>query len=302
MDFAQGLPGQQRKFVFPGTALVAATAWQALRIPPWARRMLIIGHGGGGNGGNGAVGANSTAAGGGGGGSGGQTTVLIETEFLPDQIYISSGAQGIASRVSLLPDATANHCIMLANGGSNGGNAAGATAGAAGNGGTIATLATCPLAGIGSATFLGGQVGIIGGTTVSAANLSVPANGLFVTGGSGGGGLPAAAAGGTTAGGFNTPAGGLFPPLTAPVGAPNATTPPEMGRSGYSGFNGLDFNYGGTGGGSTHGSATGAGLVGANGGNGGIGCGGGGGGGALTGSTQGLGGRGGPGQVIVIFI
>lgn len=68
MDNFQGLPGQQLKFVFSGNAVAAATAWQALRIPPGALHIMILAHGGGGNGGNGVVGANSTAAGGGGGG------------------------------------------------------------------------------------------------------------------------------------------------------------------------------------------------------------------------------------------
>lgn len=63
---------------------------------------------------------------------------------------------------------------------------------------------------------------------------------------------------------------------------------------------GTEMYCGGTGGGSTHGSATGAGLVGARGGAGGRGCGGGGGGGALTGSSQGMFGLGGPGQVIIV--
>ena len=55
----------------------------------------------------------------------------------------------------------------------------------------------------------------------------------------------------------------------------------------------LGYRYGGTGGASTHGTATGAGLVQSNGGVGAPGCGGGGQGSALTGSTAGIVGWGG---------
>lgn len=302
MDNFQGLPASQRKFVFPGNSVTAGTAWEALRIPPWAKRMAILAIGGGGNGGTGVVGANSTAAGGGGGGSGGQTFALIETEFLPDQIFVSAGGQGIASRVSIVPDATANHCIAIANGGGNGGNASGATGGAAGAAGAVATLAAMPLAGAGITTLLAGQAGIIGGAAVAGAALTLPVTGLFVTGGTGGGGLPAAAATGTNGGSFTVPAGGFFPANAGGVGSATATNPAASGTHGIFGFNGLDYYYGGTGGASTHGTATGGGLVQSSGGNGAYGCGGGGMGGALTGSTVGVIGRGGPGLVTVIFI
>lgn len=285
--------------VFTAASTAAAVGWQIWRKPLGKTMLHILAIGPGGNGGNGAIGANSTAAGGGGGGSGGQTSVTIPLAMLPDVLYISVPHGGLAAptRVAVNPYAVVNNTVAIANSGANGGNAAGATAGAAGAAGAIATIATMPLAGIGVTQLLVGQAGIIGGVAVAGAALTLPVTGLYVTGGTGGGGLPAAAAVGTNGGAFTV--AGVHPPQPAGIGAAAATTPAGNGSHGISWRKALRFMYGGTGGGSTHGTATGAGLVASFGGNAGTGSGGGGGGGALTGSKAGGGGKGGGGLVLM---
>jgi hypothetical protein len=123
--------------------------------------------------------------------------------------------------------------------------------------------------------------------------------GLRITGGAGGGGLPAAAASGT--GGGGVVGAGSFPTLAGGQGSATATVPGGDGPSGLEQYvRGLLYSYGGCGGASSHGTATGAGLFGGKGGQGGFGSGGGGGGGCLTGGTAGTGGKGGDGLVIII--
>jgi hypothetical protein len=289
------------RIVLDANAATAGVGWHNLVIPPWANMMHYIIWGGGGNGGNGATGANSAAAGGGGGGSSGQTSGVLPIAILPKQLYVSVGMQGIATRISIAPDTVANHCIALVNAGSTGGSAAGATAGAAGVAVAASTAANMPLGFLGFVSVLGGQAGVIGGVAVSGADLSFPVTGLLVTGGTGGGGLPAAAAVGTRGGSLNAVAGGIYPSLAGGDSATAATIPGGNGSNGLLTFNDFDFATGGMGGASTHGSATGTGLVAGLGGFGGFGCGGGGGGGGLTGSTAGLGGRGGNGRAIITF-
>lgn len=109
--------------------------------------------------------------------------------------------------------------------------------------------------------------------------------------GTGGAGLGAAGVAGTAGGAFTV--AGQFPPHLGGAGGSAATTPPQNGTGGYEPIPRLFYGYGGTGGGSTHGTATGAGLVQASGGNGAVGCGGGGMGGALTASAAGQVGQGG---------
>ncbi len=292
---------------FTGNSVVAGVTWSVWRKPRGVTQCYIFLVGQGGGGGSGIIGAASTAAGGGGGGSGGQTVVDIPTIMLPDILYISTGmaasGAGQASYVSIRPDTTANHVIAIANGGGAGGNAAGATAGAAGAAGAIATVATMPI-GWQFATVLAGQAGIIGGTTVAGAALTLPVTGLLVTGGTGGGGQPAAAAAGTAGGAFTVPAApSPFPAQIGGIGGTAATVPPTTGSNGINGgmmMGGLWYSYGGTGGGSTHGSTTGAGLFQASGGSGGYGSGGGGMGGALTSSVAGVLSRGGSGYCRII--
>lgn len=287
---------------FPGTTNGLWAIWSKPRGCTMAAIMCI---GGGGSGGTGVVGAASTAAGGGGGASGNQTRVQMPLIYLPEVLYISAGAPainlaGATSSVGIKPDAVANHLIATATGGGKGGNAAGATAGSAGAAASVNTLAQNPLAGTGLHTALAGQAGIIGGTTVAGANLTLPVTGLICCGGTGGGGLPAGGASGTNGGSYTVPAvPSPFPPQPGGVGPSVATNPAEPGASGVrNAVSGLFFHYGGCGGSSTHGTATGGGLVQAKGGDGvGYGCGGGGMGGALTGSTAAVQSLGGPGYV-----
>jgi hypothetical protein len=288
---------------FDGNCQSAGASWYTWNRPLGKSRIMMFLLGGGGGGGTGVVGANSTAAGGGGGGSGGQTIVEMPLDFLPPRLYISVGqaktGAGIASYVSTQPNTTANHVVALANGGAVGGNASGATGGAAGGAGGIATNATMPLGWAFSKLALAGQAGIIGGAAVAGGALTQPLTGLRVTGGTGGGGLPAAAATGT--------AGGAITAIASPSyfqGNPGggtqatATSPANPGSHGFALPEAGRYFVGGTGGGSTHGTATGGGLVQAPGGNGAIGCGGGGMGGALTGSAAAAASLGGPGLVI----
>lgn len=278
---------------FYGAGTAAGEVWQVWQKPRGKKMIDILLLGKGGNGGTGVVGANNSAAGGGGGGSGGQTRLTMPLHLLPDVLYLSLAGQSatttLASYISIAPKLTAgagaptaNDTLMIANGGGNGGNASGATAGAAGAAGAVATAATMPL-GWQYAGALAGQAGIIGGTAVAGAALTLPTTGLLVTGGTGGGGLPAAASVGAAGG--NITGAGVFPTIAGGAGSSTATIAPANGASGLRPVPNLVYFMGGVGSGSTHGSATGAGLVQAYGGHGAYGCGGGGNGGALTGST-----------------
>jgi hypothetical protein len=138
---------------------------------------------------------------------------------------------------------------------------------------------------------LAAQVGTAGGAAIAAAALNQPSSGAFVMGGTGGGGLPGAAASSTGGGNINVV--NVFPALQGGQGSATATNPADNGKAGFRPIAGLGYFYGGTGSASTHGTATGGGLVQGRGGDGAIGCGGGGMGGALTGSTVGTVGFGG---------
>lgn len=294
--------------IFTGTATAVGNTWQVWNKPRGKTMCSIFMVGKGGNGGTGVIGANSTAAGGGGGGSGAQISLTMPLCMLPDLIYLSLAGQSattrLASYIAIAPPLTAgggaptaNNTLVIANGGGNGGNASGATAGAAGAAGAISTAATMPLGWMWVDLALAGQAGIIGGTTVAGAALTLPVTGLVVTGGTGGGGLPAAAATGTNGG--NITGAGVFPTITGGVGSATATVPADWGRSGFQPIPKLGYWMGGTGGASTHGTATGGGLVQSTGGKGAYGCGGGGMGGALTGSSAGAVGQGGVALAII---
>jgi hypothetical protein len=282
---------------------VGWTAWQRQRGETFAHMFLLANGGGGGTG---VIGANSTAAGGGGGGSSGQSRIEIPLYGLPDQLWVSvpyPAAAASNAYISIAPNNTTNHLILHASGGGLGGNAAGATPGAAGAAGSLSNIATAPLGGMGNPVYLSGQAGLVGSANSTGAALTLPVTGILCTGGTGGAGLGAAASSGSAGGSFIVPAApSPFPPQNGGAGSAVATTPPEPGREGLAGFTqGLRYFYGGTGGASTHGTATGGGLVQARGGNGvGPGCGGGGMGGALTGSTAAAASLGGPGICIII--
>ncbi len=293
--------------VFIGNSQSAGVSWQVWEKPRGKSMVNIQLTGKGGNGGLGAVGANSTAAGGGGGGSGAQTSLTMPLALIPDQLFISLLGQSQTTTVTSYicvhaPVAATpwNNVLAVAQGGGNGGNASGATPGAAGTAGGAATAATMPLGWKYTNIVLGGQAGIIGGVAVNGGNLTLPVTGLTVTGGTGGGGLPAAGVNGTTGGAFTV--SGIFPAQNAPAATSNAIIPPGNGNNGYQPIEKLFYYYGGTGGGSTFGTATGEGLYASVGGNGGYGCGGGGNGGALTGTpanSAGKVGLGGPAYCVI---
>lgn len=293
--------------VFYGSSTAAGNDWITWVKPRGKSMIDILLLGKGGDGGTGVVGANSTAGGGGGGGSGGQTRLTMPLALLPDVLYFSlagrSATTTLASYVAISPRLaagagapTVNDTLMIANGGGNGGNASGGTGGAAGAAGAIATAGTMPL-GWAFALALAGQAGIIGGAAVSGGNLTLPVTGLLVTGGTGGGGLPAAAAAGTSGG--NITGAGQFPTINGGAGSATATAPAAFGTTGFQPIPKLLYLMGGTGGASTHGTATGAGLAQSTGGDGAPGCGGGGMGGALTASSAGAVGRGGVALAVV---
>ena len=267
---------------------------------------LIVAVGTGGGGGTGVIGANSTAAGGGGGGSGAINKALIPLSYLPSVLYIlapmGNTFSGGTVMVGIKPENTVNSNILNTSAGGAGGNAAGGTAGIAGVAGGVNSLNNACLAGLGHSVYLGGQPGTAGGAAGAGTDLILPTTGLTVTGGAGGGGLPAAATAGTNGGSFTVPAApSRFPSQAGGLGSATATNPAAPGNDGFGPvIPGLAYFYGGSGAASTHGTATGGGLVQARGGNGAIGCGGGGMGGALTGSSGAIQAIGGPGAVWII--
>ena len=291
--------------VFNGNTVNSnAPGWHVWTKPPGKTYVSMTAIAGGGGGGAGVIGANSTAAGGGGGASGGMTTVEMPLALLPSRLYVSVGAAvagvGVNSIVSIWPTSSLGFGVVSASGGNVGGAASGATAGSGGSG--VATTASAmPLGWAFLKTALGGQAGTTGGTTGNGTSLVLPVTGLRATGGTGGGGLPAAATNGASAGSFTVPASpSYFPAQSGGIGSATATIAADPGRNGFRVDGpGLHYYYGGTGGASTHGTATGAGLTQARGGNGGIGSGGGGSGGALTGSAAATPSKGGPGLVII---
>lgn len=289
---------------FLGDAVAVGTAWKVWDKPRGKSMAHIMLVGAGGNGGTGVVGANSTAGGGAGGQSGAITNIIVPLAFLPDRLFLSLAGQkptataNFASLIAIEPVNTANNILVFSNGGLHGGNASAGTGGTVGTAAAIATAANMPLGWpfITSVCFAS-QVGTAGGAAVAAANLTLPVTGAFVTGGTGGGGLPAAAATGTNGG--NITGAGVFPTLLGGQGSATATVPAAWGNAGMQPIARLGYLFGGTGGASTHGTATGGGLVQSNGGDGAPGCGGGGMGGALTGSTAGRVGYGGPAFAII---
>ena len=275
--------------------------WRKPRGKTMANIVLI---GAGGNGGTGVIGANSVSAGGAGGQSGCTTIVTVPLIHLPDVLYLAlagrkpTATANFSSKIAISTKGTANDILVIASGGLHGGNA---SAGTGGTVGTAATIATASVMCLGwtflQGTPLASQLGTAGGAAGGAASITLPITGAFVTGGTGGGGLPAAAAAGTSGGAILT--AGSFPSLTGGVGSATATVPADFGKAGLQRILNTLYNYGGTGGASTHGTATGGGLVQSNGGDGAPGCGGGGMGGALTGSSAGRVGFGGPAFCII---
>lgn len=269
---------------------------------------MIFALGGGGSGGVGVIGTNSNAAAGGGGASGNQCRLIIPLYLTAPILYVNTPGPAINSNggtasVSIEPDSVVNHQVLIAAGGGIGGDASGLTPGNGGSVVSTANLASCPLAGLGVAQFRNAQSGTAGGDGVTApADLILPTNSLVVTGGCGGGGLPAAGLASTIGASLVVPpAPSQFPPASGGASSATATNPAAPGAHGYSFIAaGLGYFYGGCGSASTHGTATGGGLVQGRGGDGGIGCGGGASGGALTGSVASVRSLGGAAAVWII--
>lgn len=292
------------KQIFQGSAITDGVDWQTWIKPKGKSQVFILCIGAGGGGGQGVIGAVSTAAGGGGGGSGALTFLVLPAEVLPDNLYVQVGGDktgaGLVSRVAIYPNTTATNQVTIARGGAVGGNASGATAGTAGAGGAITAVADAPLFWAFHSFVVAGQAGTAGGTTGAGPSVAVPLTGLRMTGGAGGAGLGATAVAGTAGG--NITGIGPFLTLAGGAGGTSATVAPLDGRNGpaQNVLNNM-FWFGGSGGGSTHGSASGAGLRQSNGGDGGVGSGGGGNGGAFTGSASAASriSKGGPGLVVI---
>jgi len=284
-------------FVGGGINAAQAVTWQKPRGKSMGH-ILIVGPGG--NGGAGVIGANSLAGGGGGGGSGGQTSLRFPLHLIPDTLflYLPQGGVFQNAQVSISDNLNASNIFAQAGAGAVGGNGTAVPAGGVGGSGGGAVGSTQLRLGwqfIQQA--IGGQTGATGGTTGAGSSVALPTSGLLVTAGASGAGLVAAAVSGGN-GGRLTPAG-VFGGTPGASGAGAATFIPESGAHGYQPIPNLLYYYGGSGGASTHGSATGAGLVQASGGDGAPGCGGGGSGAALTGSTPGVVGLGGPAFCII---
>jgi hypothetical protein len=287
---------------FIGDAQAVNTSWKTW-IKPRGKTMLhIMLAGAGGNGGTGVIGANSVSAGGAGGQSGAISCILVPLHYIPDILYVCiagrkpTATANFASMISVTSSNTSSNILVFANGGLHGGNASAGTGGTVGTAAAIASATLMPLGWLFGQVMLASQVGVAGGAAVAGANLTLPSTGGFLLGGTGGGGLPAAAAAGTSGGNITGTTG--FPTLIGGLGSATATNPADFGKAGMKPITGCGFRYGGTGGASTHGTATGGGLVQSNGGDGDLGCGGGGQGGALTGSTAGVVGMGGAGFAI----
>jgi hypothetical protein len=262
-------------------------------------RFILLGAGSGGGGGFSRV-AGSAGGGGGGGGSGGQLTLLLPVLFLPDVLYVMTGVGGAGGAagggnglsggqtiISLTPFNSGTNNVGTVNGGgsaSSGGTAA--AGGTAGAGGSSAGIASWIFGGYGFAQAIAGQAGSAGGaqTGAAGANLTVPATGLRLTGGTGGGGTTSA---NFVGGSLNAAAGTALQdqrPIPGAAGSPD-------GSSGYVTRGVLGFtSWGGCGGESLN---TGPG------GNGGAGSYGSGGGGGGAGTTGGAGGCGGDGLVVI---
>lgn len=256
--------------------------------------IYVMAQGSGGNGGNGAVGAASAAAGGGGGGAGSRGIVLLSAWGIPDRLFVraTTTQAAVAVETSFL----VQEMIIAAFPGGNGGNASAGTPGTAGAISLTPSASRSSLHTFGATVFGGGNTSVAGGT-LAGTPYTPSLNGNIATPGAGGAGVGAAA--GQNGGDIN--ASGVFYRLPGGIGGATTTAPGGRGQDGPQRIvAGLPHGYGGSGGGSSHGTAVGAGLFGGNGGDGALGSGGGGGGGCLTGGVAGVGGRGGDAFVLII--
>ena len=163
------------------------------------RITCIAGGGGGGSG----FSSNTTTnrGGGGGGGSSAISIVTIPAYVLPDRLYVSSGiggkggdanpadgtanlgSDGIRSYVCIAQDTGVIYRVCYADSGKAGTTPPDATptGGTAGAAGTVATIADMLLASYGIRNFIGGGVGVTGGTSGGSGILTYPTTGLLLT-------------------------------------------------------------------------------------------------------------------------
>jgi len=287
-----------------GQATSSNDQFQTWLKPRGIKNVYMFGVGGGSSG---VVGVNTATsnAGGAGGASGAQSAVFLPAMFVPDILYVQTGAGGqqpsvlvsgavqVSGRLSLVsiqPNSaiSAAELLLYAPGGTT-------VAGA------IATIAQMPLAARGIYSLYAGQAGTAGGATQTVGTaLAFPVTGIMVMGGTGGGGSGAApGVGGSITQPTNWFGSSYLLPTTTGGTAASGATPAGAGKSGHIVPYFL-MNYGGQGGGGA--SATSGGIAGA-GGNGAPGCGGGGSGGASSTAgitTLGRPGNGGNGFVLII--
>ncbi len=263
---------------------------QMYDIPDSAVWLELLAVGSGGSGRQGFNGTAGVAKGGGpGGGSGAISKLIIRTEFLPNNLYISCGG-GPQTGNSGNPTAihlTANNFgsaidrLLFAGGGGLGAAANSAGGTAAGAAGAATSQATSgPWSSLGMYISMPGQAGTAGGTATAAGpSITFGNAGVFVGGGTGGGGCTT-----TTFAGGDILGTGLI------QGIPGGLAATGAGQHGPRYDMPLTF-LGGTGGGSSNSA------VGGVGGDGNFGCGGGGGGAGVGASADG--GWGGPGFAII---
>lgn len=270
---------KDKEWFYPGTTFTS-TEWVTWTRPPEACMVFFLVVGGGAAGTNGGAGANTINRGGGaGGGSGGVSTLMIDSAFLPDTLFISAGRGGTTlsagdTYVSLRPSISTEYVLI------------GAQAASAAVGGPIWTTTKSLFFEYGVYNFYAGLTGGAAGSPPT--NLSV--DGHFVTGGAGGAG--ATAAGVSYNGASIIPTNSsYYPSAIGGTGNSALSATAGNGNDGYRMFSPIRF-YGGAGGGSASSGR------GGNGGNGGWGCGGGGGGAGIAGQA-GIGGNGGPGFVYI---
>lgn len=259
----------------------------------------LVLHASGGPGGAGAIGPAGAAAGGGGGASGTGVSLIFPLWAVPDVLYVTLGMLA-DSKVSVVPESVSvTDNFAYGRYGLAGGNASGSTPGVGGLASFALNLSDFPLGNPwqkrSMTSYIGGSSGGSTGPGVNGTILYGGAVGqIIVIGGYGGAGVGTTGSTGSQGGGLAAVASPMFTGHSGGVGGTDPLTPPQPGNPGRMAAQGVFRFLGGTGGGSTHGSATGTGLVQASGGDGAPGCGGGGSGGALTGSTPGVPGKGGP--------
>lgn len=287
--------------IFTNPATVTNTQWQTWVKPRGKSMAQILCAGGGGGGGGGFTAAAAAARGGGGGGGGsGLSKLTVPLFFLPDILYVQVGAggagvgsgggtagSGIHSYVGIYPDITASNILNIssATAPTGGGTGTGAAVGALGAGGTIPTIATMPLAGLGTYVLIAGAPGVAGAAVAGAAgtNTIIPVTGTITMGGGGGAGTTSADFAGSSVTAITGSLLSTWRPTAAAAGSNN-------GPGGFLQYKPL-FSWSGMGGASSNAG------VGGGGGFGGPAAGGGGGGGGTTG---GIGGNGGPGLIMII--